>query len=97
MKAVSRLFLQAGVGLIVLGACRPFRARRGPAHSCDVPAYLLTSDSPLSKVAQALKDGQPLDILVVGSRSSTIGTRRRRGLSGAVAGGASREIAAPSR
>ena len=39
---------------------------------CDVPAYLLTSDSPLPKVAEAVKNGQPLDILVVGSRSSTI-------------------------
>jgi hypothetical protein len=43
-----------------------------PPKSCDVPAYLLTSDSPLPRVASALKAGGPLDILVVGSRSSTI-------------------------
>jgi hypothetical protein len=43
-----------------------------PPKSCDVPAYLLTSDSPLSRVASAVKAGGPLDILVVGSRSSTI-------------------------
>jgi hypothetical protein len=42
------------------------------AQSCEVPAYLLTSDSPLPKVAGAVKDAHPLNILVVGSRSSTI-------------------------
>ena len=36
------------------------------------PAYLLTSESSLPKVADAVKSGQPLTILVVGSRSSTI-------------------------
>ncbi|ABE61121.1 conserved hypothetical protein [Nitrobacter hamburgensis X14] len=43
-----------------------------PPRSCDVPAYLLTSDRPLTRVASAVKAGGPLDILVVGSRSSTI-------------------------
>jgi hypothetical protein len=42
------------------------------AQSCEVPAYLLTSDSSLPKVADAVKNGHSLDILVVGSRSSTI-------------------------
>jgi hypothetical protein len=42
-------------------------------QSCDVPAYLLTSESALPKVADAVKSGHPLDILVIGSRSSTIG------------------------
>ena len=42
------------------------------AKNCDVPAYLLTSDSQLSRVASKAKAGGPLDILVVGSRSSTI-------------------------
>jgi GDSL-like lipase/acylhydrolase family protein len=42
------------------------------AKSCDVPAYLLTSDSPLSRVAAVIKAGGPLNVLVVGSRSSTI-------------------------
>ena len=37
-----------------------------------MPAYLLTSESALPKVAEAVKGGQPLNILVVGSRSSTI-------------------------
>jgi hypothetical protein len=41
-------------------------------QSCDVPAYLLTSESALPKVADAVKSGRPLDILVIGSRSSSI-------------------------
>ncbi len=41
--------------------------------SCEVPAYLLTSESGLPKVASAVKPGGKLDILVVGSRSSVIG------------------------
>jgi hypothetical protein len=44
------------------------------APACDVPAYLLATDSTLPKVADAVKTGHPLDILVVGSRSSTINT-----------------------
>jgi hypothetical protein len=42
--------------------------------SCDVAPYLLTSESPLPKVAEAVKTSHPLDILVIGSRSSTINT-----------------------
>jgi hypothetical protein len=44
------------------------------APRCEVPAYLLASESALSKVADAVKSGHSLDILVVGSRSSTINT-----------------------
>ena len=51
----------------------PARAEPAP-QSCEVPAYLLTTESPLPKVAEAVKAGRPLDILVVGSRSSTINT-----------------------
>jgi len=39
---------------------------------CEVPASLLTTESALPKVAEAVKNGRPLDILVIGSRSSTI-------------------------
>src|ERR1700728_4453037 len=42
------------------------------SQSCDVPDYLLSSESSLPKVADAVKSRHPLDILVVGSRSSTI-------------------------
>src|ERR1700761_1189464 len=50
----------------------PQNAAPDAAQTCEVPAYLLTSDSPLPKVAGAVKDGHVLNILVVGSRSSTI-------------------------
>jgi hypothetical protein len=55
-------------GLSAAGFARAEDARQ----PCDVPAYLLSSDSSLPKVAEAVKSGQPLTILVVGSRSSTI-------------------------
>jgi hypothetical protein len=51
----------------------PARAENAP-QSCEVPAYLLASESALPKVADAVKNGRALDILVVGSRSSTINT-----------------------
>jgi hypothetical protein len=41
-------------------------------QSCEVPAYLLTSESRLSHVAEAVKSSSPLNVLVIGSRSSTI-------------------------
>jgi hypothetical protein len=49
------------------------RAEDAPAV-CDVPASLLESQSSLPKVAAAAKAGQPISILVIGSRSSSIGT-----------------------
>jgi hypothetical protein len=49
----------------------PARAQDA-TQSCEVPDYLLTSESTLPKVADAIKAGHSLDILVVGSRSSTI-------------------------
>jgi hypothetical protein len=52
----------------------PQDASKDASQVCDVPAYLLTSESALPKVADAVKNGRPLDILVVGSRSSTIPT-----------------------
>jgi len=47
-------------------------ARADDPPNCDVPAYLLSTDSALGKVAAALKLARKLDILVVGSRSSSI-------------------------
>ena len=51
-------------------AAQPLRAEDAP-QSCDVPDNLLATESALPKTAEALKAGK-LDILVVGSRSSTI-------------------------
>jgi hypothetical protein len=64
------------IGLMVLAGCLtavPARAEDA-AQSCEVPDYLLTSESALPKVTEAVKSGHPLDILVIGSRSSTIST-----------------------
>ena len=79
---VYEILLGAILGLTLLaGLCAAAAARAQDAskdasqaavQSCEVPAYLLTSDSPLPKVADAVKSGHSLDILVVGSRSSTI-------------------------
>ena len=66
----SILGLMMLVGLLT---AVPARAE-DPAVSCEVPDYLLASESSLPKVADAIKSGHPLDILVVGSRSSTINT-----------------------
>lgn len=65
----------AVLGLMMLaGSLATGPARAEEPQSCDVPAYLLTTDSALPKVADAVKSGHRLDILVVGSRSSTINT-----------------------
>jgi hypothetical protein len=66
--------LGAVLGLTLLAGCLTAgsaRAEDAPA-ACEVPAYLLSSESSLPKVADAVKGGKPLSILVIGSRSSTI-------------------------
>jgi len=55
---------------LVAGASQ---ARAEEAETCQVPASLLSTESQLPKVADAVKGGRPLDILVIGSRSSSIG------------------------
>jgi hypothetical protein len=70
MKSISGSIL----GLTLLAGClvgAPVRAEDAPA-SCEVPDYLLSSESALAKAADAVKSGHPLNILVIGSRSSTI-------------------------
>jgi hypothetical protein len=69
------------MGLMVLIGCSaatPLHGEDNPPGdnppSCEVPDYLLSTESALPKVADAIKDGHALNILVVGSRSSTIGT-----------------------
>ena len=75
---VALLGLTLLAGLLAVAPARaqdaaPARAQDAPAN-CEVPAYLLTTESTLPKVEDAVKSGRPLDILVVGSRSSTIST-----------------------
>jgi hypothetical protein len=55
----------------------PFVARRGCSpgltpRPAKCQTYLLSTESLLPKVTDAVKNGRPLTILVVGSRSSTI-------------------------
>src|ERR1700737_3754081 len=70
------------LALMVLTGClavTPLYAEENPhvednPQSCEVPDYLLSTESALPKVADAVKQGRALNILVIGSRSSTIGT-----------------------
>ena len=72
----AALALSLLAGLAAAGLARAEDAPQAPPRAapqaCDVPAYLLSTESLLPKVAEAVKSGQPLNILVVGSRSSTI-------------------------
>ena len=68
--AVLALWLLCG--LAAAGLARAEDAPQATPPACEVPAYLLSTDSPLPRVTEAVKNGQPLTILVVGSRSSTI-------------------------
>jgi hypothetical protein len=62
------------LGLALLAGILAGTAARAeePPQGCEVSASLLSSESALPKVMDAVKSGHPLDILVVGSRSSTI-------------------------
>jgi hypothetical protein len=68
LTVILGLTMLAGLLTVV-----PARAEDAPP-TCEVPAYLLSSESALPKVAEAVKTGGKLGILVVGSRSSTINT-----------------------
>jgi hypothetical protein len=72
MRTVLGLIMLAG--LLAAAPARAEDATKDTPAVCEVPAYLLTSESSLPKVAEAVKKAQKLDILVVGSRSSTIDT-----------------------
>ena len=77
MRSRTYLGLVSGLALLAaIATALPVRAEDAPAGpvGCDVPSSLLETDSRLPKVTEAVKAGHPLDILVVGSRSSTIGS-----------------------
>jgi hypothetical protein len=75
MKSNSGIILGLALlaGLSTAGGARAEDA----IQSCEVPDYLMTSESTLPKVADALKGGHALNIMVVGSRSSTIPTQEK--------------------
>jgi hypothetical protein len=67
MKAIAGL-----IALALLWSAVSVRAEEVQPHGCEVPAYLLTSENVLKKVAEAVKPEGRLDILVIGSRSATV-------------------------
>jgi hypothetical protein len=67
MKAIAGL-----TALALLWSAASALADDASRPSCDVPAYLLTSESRLNKVAEAVKTERRLDIVVIGSRSATV-------------------------
>jgi hypothetical protein len=67
MRPRSLLVLVCLAGTL---AAQPLRAEDAP-QSCEVPDNLLATESPLAKTGEAIKAGK-LDLLVIGSRSSTI-------------------------
>jgi hypothetical protein len=73
MKSNSGTILGVTVLAGLLAVTAPAGAKN-TAQSCEVPDYLLTSESALPRVAEAVKSGHPLDVLVIGSKSSTINT-----------------------
>ena len=77
MKSNSRALLGLTVlaGLLTAGPARAEDA----VQSCEVPDYLLTTESALPKVADAIKSRHPLDILVAppSQPSNTILRARR--------------------
>jgi hypothetical protein len=66
--SILRLGLIALAGLLAMVSAR---AEDAPAN-CEVPDYLLATESKLPRVAEAIKSAHLLNILVLGSRSSTI-------------------------
>ncbi len=67
MRAIAGLAVLALLWSTALAA-----GEDAPRPGCEVPAYLLTSDSPLTEVADAVKTERRLDIVVIGSRSATV-------------------------
>lgn len=77
MKAIAGL-----IALVLLWSAAPATAESAPPSGCEVPAYLLASESALNKVAAAVKTEGRLDIMVIGSRSATVVTPDGTGFPG---------------
>ncbi|WP_041807582.1 SGNH/GDSL hydrolase family protein [Rhodopseudomonas palustris] len=70
--AMAGLGLALAVALLTaIGLSAPAAAEQN-GQSCVPPAYLLATEARLKGVAAAIKTSRKIDVLVVGSRSSTI-------------------------
>lgn len=67
-----RPVVKAALIAAALAGLAAVAARADDGTSCAVPAYLLTTDQPLSRVADAVKTARRLDVLVIGSGSSAL-------------------------
>ncbi|MDN4985532.1 SGNH/GDSL hydrolase family protein [Bradyrhizobium sp. WYCCWR 13022] len=72
MKAKVLLSLILLCGGLAAPSARAGDAVPAAPAACELPPYLLATDSQLHKVADTVKAGKPLEILVIGSRSTTI-------------------------
>lgn len=72
MKAKVLLSLILLCGSLAAPSARADDAVPAAPAACELPPYLLATDSKLHKVAETVKSGKPLEILVIGSRSTTI-------------------------
>lgn len=72
MKAKVLLSLILLCGCLAAPSARADDAVPAAPAACELPPYLLATDSQLYKVAETVKSGKPLEILVIGSRSTTI-------------------------
>lgn len=72
MKAKVLLSLILLCGSLAAPSARADDAVPAAPAACELPPYLLATDSQLHKVAETVKSGKPLEILVIGSRSTTI-------------------------
>jgi hypothetical protein len=72
MKVKVLLSLILLCGYLAAPSARAEDAVPAAPAACELPPYLLATDSQLHKVADAVTAGKPLEILVIGSRSTTI-------------------------
>jgi len=72
MKAKDLLSLILLCGGFAASLARAEDVRSSTPAACEVPAYLLTTESRLPKVADVVNAGKPLEILVIGSGSTSI-------------------------
>ncbi|MBR0719253.1 SGNH/GDSL hydrolase family protein [Bradyrhizobium liaoningense] len=72
MKAKVLLSLILLCGCVAASSARAEDAVPAGPPACEVPAYLLTTESQLPKTAEIIRDNKPLEILVIGSRSTAI-------------------------